>query len=399
MPSLRDLEEFKSSFSHLGREDQTRLELDMPPDDLPLPDHEPAVLAADDASTSNQGMDELDFSDLGDLLGSSGPDLNLDNAEPDLGDIGSDEVSDPAADAMGDFLDTIPNDPGTPGAEDDFSMPEDLLNGLADDIEAERASADTVLEGEGTPLEPQPSLEGEGTPLDLGDLPDFGSDDANLSDTSALDLEGELSEDPDSFEDAEPADDESMDLSFDEGDSGFEPLSSLAPASGDLGEDELEASLHDSPMGGDTFDNFNLDSDALKADFNIGDDLASGEAAAEGGFGDDFANLEDFSLPGIDNVFNGRTPGAVPGQTAQAGAAGVAVDEADLLGEVEEISLTDEEFGTLQDTLASYPLNLRIACEELIAEEAVSPDLMSNLVKLLTRGAPAKETAVLAGKI
>ncbi|AEF82509.1 tetratricopeptide repeat domain protein [Leadbettera azotonutricia ZAS-9] len=419
----------------------------MPADDLPLPDHEPAVLSADsgpavsqgtgqdaddfgglddfapfddagtdspdapladggaDASFSNadSGSDFMDFGDLGDLLGSSGPDLNPDDAEPDLGefDLGENAAPDPAADAMGDFLDTLPNDPGAVEeplddisedaappdelpADDDFSMPEDLLNGLADDIESERASADTGDLGD------------FGSDLDLESLPDFGSDEITASDENTSDIEiPDLDEDLGSFEDAEPVDDvpaaagadeESMDLSFDEGDGGF-----------DLGGESLD--LDTSSMGGDTFDNFNLDSDALKADFNIGSDIASGDAAASSGFGDDFGNLEDFSLPGIDNVFNGRTPGAAPGQAAPAGTKGAVVDEADLLGEVEEISLTDEDFGKLQDTLASYPLNLRIACEELIAEEAVSPDLMSNLIKLLVRGAPAKETAALAGKI
>jgi tetratricopeptide (TPR) repeat protein len=66
---------------------------------------------------------------------------------------------------------------------------------------------------------------------------------------------------------------------------------------------------------------------------------------------------------------------------------------------VEEIQLSDEDLAAFQKTLAEYPLNLRIACEELIAEQAVAPDLMSQLVKLLIRGASAKETAALAGKI
>ncbi|GHU91223.1 hypothetical protein FACS189476_11800 [Spirochaetia bacterium] len=66
---------------------------------------------------------------------------------------------------------------------------------------------------------------------------------------------------------------------------------------------------------------------------------------------------------------------------------------------MEEILLTDEDLANLQKTLAGYPLNLRVACEELIVEEAVDPGQMSKLVKLLVRGAPARETAALAGKI
>jgi tetratricopeptide (TPR) repeat protein len=98
---------------------------------------------------------------------------------------------------------------------------------------------------------------------------------------------------------------------------------------------------------------------------------------------DDFG---DFSLAGIDDA---TTPGARPSRTA----AGPASED------VEEIRLSEEEYKRLQDTLSAYPLNLRIACEELIAEQAVAPDLMSALIKLLARGAPAKETAALAGRI
>jgi hypothetical protein len=97
------------------------------------------------------------------------------------------------------------------------------------------------------------------------------------------------------------------------------------------------------------------------------------------------------SLPGLDNAFSGKTPGAAA--RPPSGAPEIPG------GEPEEIQLSDAEFEKLTDTLASYPLNLRIACEQLIAEEAVAPELMSRLVKLLTGGAPPRETAALAGKI
>jgi hypothetical protein len=105
-------------------------------------------------------------------------------------------------------------------------------------------------------------------------------------------------------------------------------------------------------------------------------------------------NMDEFSLSGVDDVFTGeasapasRTP--LPGKRPKLEAS----------GDVEEIQLSQEELEKLEATLASYPLNLRIACEELIAEQAVAPDMMSALIKKLTAGAPPKETALLAGKI
>ncbi|MDR1374481.1 MAG: tetratricopeptide repeat protein [Treponema sp.] len=127
----------------------------------------------------------------------------------------------------------------------------------------------------------------------------------------------------------------------------------------------------------DGFDAFNLAGEV--PDFGTGS--ASPPPAGEG--------VEDFSLAGIDDPFSG--PG--PDLSGASGTAGQAFPE------VEEINLSEEDFSRLQETLASYPLNLRIACEELIAEQAVAPDLMSSLIKRLVQGAPVKETAALAGKI
>jgi len=63
------------------------------------------------------------------------------------------------------------------------------------------------------------------------------------------------------------------------------------------------------------------------------------------------------------------------------------------------IELDDDELGCLQETLAGYPLNLSIACEEIIAERNVNPEQMLRLITNLIHGAPAKKTAELAGEI
>ncbi|MDR0908918.1 MAG: tetratricopeptide repeat protein [Spirochaetaceae bacterium] len=66
---------------------------------------------------------------------------------------------------------------------------------------------------------------------------------------------------------------------------------------------------------------------------------------------------------------------------------------------VDEINIEEGDFIKLQQTLDSYPLNLRIACEEIIAEQTVLPDQLASLINLLIRGAPAEEAASLAGRI
>jgi tetratricopeptide (TPR) repeat protein len=172
------------------------------------------------------------------------------------------------------------------------------------------------------------------------------------------------------------------------------PAEAPAAESGDLsGLDDFsipgldmggESSMED--LGGE------LPADSFDA-FDLGGDTSGMEVDAAAPAGADIGDLDEFALPGIDDVFTGGVPGA--GGKAGSGTAG-ARESAE---EVEEIQLSDEELAQFQKTLAGYPLNLRIACEELIAEQAVAPDLMSKLVKLLIRGAAAKETAALAGKI
>ncbi|MDR1073159.1 MAG: tetratricopeptide repeat protein, partial [Treponema sp.] len=97
------------------------------------------------------------------------------------------------------------------------------------------------------------------------------------------------------------------------------------------------------------------------------------------------AGDEDFTVPGLDDTLDkGATPLSGLPKSSDS---------------IEEIILSEQDYEHLKNALASYPLNLRIACEELIAEEAVAPDLMSKLIILLVEEAPAQEVADLAGKI
>jgi hypothetical protein len=66
---------------------------------------------------------------------------------------------------------------------------------------------------------------------------------------------------------------------------------------------------------------------------------------------------------------------------------------------IEEVSLTEEELKALINTLATYPLNVRIACEETIAEQVIPPAQLSELVKLLIAGSSAHDAAKLLSKI
>jgi tetratricopeptide (TPR) repeat protein len=63
------------------------------------------------------------------------------------------------------------------------------------------------------------------------------------------------------------------------------------------------------------------------------------------------------------------------------------------------VSLTEAQVDRLQDSLLSYPLNLRVAIEDLIANGKGNEAQQSKLVWALVDGASAEESAALAGRI
>ena len=218
---------------------------------------------------------------------------------------------------------------------------------------------------------------------------DFGNEAFNLGEDTVSELDsGEAAFDigDDAFDAFDVGSEDSAseldlgDVPFDIGDDTFNADGEdtagdldLGDISFDIGDDTFNTGEN---TDGDGFDSFNLGGeDTAPIDFGADKDEDSGET--------------DFFIPGIDNLLS-------PDKPAEKKAAVVKVKEVD---DIEEISLSQEELEALQETLAGYPLNLRIACQELIAEHVIPPDQLSALIKLLLKGASAKETAALAGKI
>ncbi|GHV81958.1 hypothetical protein AGMMS49991_05160 [Spirochaetia bacterium] len=502
MPSLKQLEAFKTSFLNVGNEAAALRSARITPDDYPLPESEPAGL---DPFTgpgfSTDMFQEIPNNDFTDLPASEG-----DSFSPLGGEGGALDFSA--------FLDTIPDDlsapptpdetiasaefaggnsgEGLPGAgtgeptdsteppspydsadDSDFGAPGDLLTGFADDISAASAGA----EQDGT------SGGNNGDELILPGINDF--DDSNPVQEKGEELPGDLSLPVDDFGAAPGGDDfilptdDSLELpnvgdftlptddsggddftlssddlgiapddggfslsteSFDESQAGFDispegpdpaaadfspkdddgsPADSteIAAASGDLelpGGDAPDLSIpaqddgallppnwNNAPGGEaeappDSFDSFNLERGAAPAvDFNPGSAKDAGSGAGLGG-------ADDFAIDNVDALLSG-TPVKVSGGGQKAGDGEKAKPEQASTGledvEVEEIILSEEDFERLKEAIDSYPLNLRIACEEIIAEEVVDPELMSALIKLLVRKGTAREAAVLARRI
>ena len=112
---------------------------------------------------------------------------------------------------------------------------------------------------------------------------------------------------------------------------------------------------------------------------------------------------DDFALPGLDEIFDKGKIETISQPAPKKGLFGgkkkAAVEELPEAEDVEEIKLSQEDLEKLLKTLSDYPLNLRIACEELIAEKVLAPQQLSKLIRLLINGAYAKETAEFASEI
>nr|AGS53955.1 hypothetical protein [uncultured bacterium contig00109] len=240
----------------------------------------------------------------------------------------------------------------------------------------------------------------EPAPADETESPDL--DDLGLDD---LDLPEEPTEEPA----AEGGDD---DLGLDDLDFTEEPAAegggddlglSDEPASED-GTEDIDLGDFDDMFPGDESESEPESED--KGDDTEFDDMdADGEDDAQASTLDD--DNDDFSFPDLDDVLQAPSKEAktdtAAKKTAKKGWAWRKGKEkktkTHATDDVEEINLTEDEFKGFLETLARYPINLRIACEEIIAEQVVNPKDLAELIENLVWGAPAKETAILAGHI
>jgi len=407
------------------------------------------------AADASSGLDSdgLNLDDLGDIglsddpfaadapSGLEGDGLSLD----DLGDFGlSDDpfAADASSDLEGDGLDLddlgdlgLSDDPfatdAPSGLESDSLDLDDLSDfGASDDPFA--ADASSGLESDSLdlgdmgdfgvsddPFATDASSGLESDDPDLGDLGDFGlSDDPFAADTSSglesdsLDL-GDMgdfgvSDDPFAADELSGLEGDGPDLG-DLGDFGVSDDPFAADASSGLEDDGLDLGdfgLSDDPFAADA--SSGLEGDGLDmGDFGVSDDpfAADGSGDTESGTAADA--MDDFSFPDLDSALEKSKAAMAPPTVAAAPAPGKKIGlwgrqkpaDAPPPGSLDEIKISKDDLRALQGTLAGYPLNLRIACQEIIAEQDVSPEKMSKLITHLVQEAPAKETAALAGEI
>jgi tetratricopeptide (TPR) repeat protein len=384
VPSLNNLEKFRDSFRNIGNEAKDLASKGLTFVDTPLPD---AVDADAEHEIVQQDIDNVPDFDMGSLFTDSPDQAGV----ADDFDIESLFADTPVTEPIDTFVDS--SDPSPPTESDGGLSASNI-----DDIPETPAVAD-ILPADLVDFKDTPPAQG------LTDIPSI--DDIEPQDDFSLDDLVDFKDTPPaqgstdipSIDDIEPQDGFSLGDLVDFKDTPPAQGSTDIPSIDDI-ESQDGFSLGDFPdfkeLADDVPSISAIDGEPTGKPgvepSNAGEDtdnVLDNAALDTGATGEDEpplldAGFDDFVVPGLDD-FQGKTNDEKPKLVASEG--------------IEDISLTEEEYEHLKNSLASFPLNLRIACEELIAEQAVAPEHMSRLIKLLVKEAPLQEVADLAGKV
>jgi hypothetical protein len=382
-----------------------------------------------DLSSLTGGQDEAPLADEGgfpdDLLSGFSDEMEstpADDGIPDFSqeDLGTEETSkveaqpaetendDPGAiDLGGESRDSVPDTSALADADasfDDLNFSVDTLDsGAAAEKETPQPDQDLGaidLGGESPDFMPESA---SGTSDVSDEIPDFSQDSANIDlGGESLDLPTETASDDLSSDtlpdmDFPGADDSALDTNFD--------VPAQSADFSDTGDTALaDDTTFDTGTGSETTHDFgdlgaDFASDSIELDSGSGD-AVEGEESDSGFSGDsgDVFGGDDFSLTGLDDILN-KSKVSAPKPVQKKGLFGrkkrkeKQVEEIKAEDNIDEISLSQEDVDNLLDTLSTYPLNLRITCEELIAEQVILPEQLSKLIRLLVNGAGVRETA------
>lgn len=372
----------------------------------PLEVQDDSFLQSDDASLENpDNNEELKTSDFGDIAGINldAPDFGSDVAQEESFEAPSDIPAETSLETSveapaGDFEKISPEaqevndefafdgnaiDMGSEvpaedaGAEDNFGMPDGLFN--AADFElpemSESGSSESLeLSDSSDSLEAADSSDfAAETPADIPEAGSEITDNIEMPEITESSGASDASE-PDSGFDAGGSDDFPSDFNFnlddsaDEGDSGAEvPVDESAPM--------------------ETFDTSAMEG----LDFGIPDtDAALEKGNFELGNSDDFASENmDFEIPGFSDVEtvevnkNGKIK--VPVQEEE--------QPQEETSDLPPNTLSDEQYEKFIKNLSGYPLNVRMAVEELIVKNEFTDEAEFGIIQKVLKKASARQLA------
>ncbi len=382
------------------------------------PVEEPAV----EESIPEETEPQIDLSDALAIDDLGGMDLDLSNLMSSVESLLSDTPSEEqAAVSTDDSLETASdfNDSNTFTENDSFDTTDDFGDNNAF---AENDSFDTTDDfGDNNTfaenLEETESFSIDENPLAGFDFDDFSAENTDTDATTDFSTSDELDTSLDS-----PSD-ESFDTEF--------PSADSLPSLDDLphNEDEFDTNIE---TGDETLDN--LDLSDLGLDGDLGSDFGL-DGSTESDFGSDFGDdlnldtaiggdIPDLDFPETDTTLGdgmdfGDDEFALPTvptpeelkKTATEAKQGVEFDENFSVGEqvkkqprkpaqpINPNEFTDEEYKRFIYNLNAYPLNLRIAIEELIVKNEFTDDVVSALIRRIIKKATPRQIASEVGKL
>jgi hypothetical protein len=418
MPRLQDIERFKQDLAALSREAETLARWGEAPVDIPPP--EGAAEFPEERSAAEQGVSDRpaglarrttpiaqpdeglppDFATLLENLpleteneapgAESPPDAGLGALAEDFGDL-LDEFEEPASGGQPEE----PEPEGTEAEEEAFDLG-DFAAAMPEEPSAEfeeTAAPEEAFDlGEVPPPEPE-KIEaserpaGTGAGIDDFDIPDLGDFDfgaePETAATSAA-AEEEFSIPEMGGEAAALPSDEAKTPAEGEAEESFTFGEAAAPGAGfGAGLDKAEKA--------DNFESFSFE-EGPEAEPSLGSDLDAQIASlgTETAPGETFALDQDWAGLGGEAVPERQKPprASPPRPMAQR------PEE-----KARPVALSEAQVDRLQDALLSYPLNLRVAIEDILANEKGSEAQRSKLIWAMVEDASAEDAALIVGRI
>lgn len=368
------------------------------PEPAPIEDFsEPEDFSTDDFSAADFGTDNIgtDSFDLPEV--------------PDFDEVQTDD-NDFSADLPAEDFEDIPSFDDIPVEIEDISEPaasssdseEVSLSDFGFDMDAPEDKS--LSKPSAFTTEPTNEVPLEAAPVETTDVEDFNDVPAGLFDASDLDLpdisfgedESAQTENTEKTEKSDIGSFDEIDLDSIDEESASEPVEVEMPDFGedipdyedsgkDEGSDDFEVS--DEPL--ETFDTTGMED----IDFGVPETDAS-----LGNETDDFSmDSLDFEIPGFSDVNQPVEEKKAPPKKAN-------LDIPDFSkaipgNELPPNTLSDEQYKTFVKNFAEYPLNVRLAFEDLIVQNEFTDDAEFELIEKILNKAPARQVASMLEKM
>jgi len=287
-------------------------------------------------------------------------------------------------------LEELEEDLPLPNQKDAFSNPPSEA--------VSKSSEDESFDLDGIQIEdfiPSQDVSSASTPDSNNASEDLLSDLASFTDDSSPEADFSLPEPP-SFEAPEPSSNDDFEgfAPLDLGGAEFDDMPPPSINDGLSEENQFESTTDESELVKekdsiiDSLENFDIDNLSSPSSLSSLDDFQTTDGILAGS-DDDEGSSDDYSIPGFSD-FNLQDDFSTP-------AAETAQKQVESQGKARE-ALTEEEYKTFKENLKEYPLNLKMAIEEVIVKNEFTDDAVFGLIEKILQRNTARQVASFMSK-